>query len=153
MAMLLTGVARITRDPELRSLPGGEPVLQLALAYNYGIKRNEQGFLPTQFVDAGLFGERARRMSEHLAKGDVIQVTLSDVHIEEFTRRDNTVGNKLAARVDRIDFIPGQRQESERGEPRTSAPPAQQPRRERAAPAPAAARGSGFDDMDDDLPF
>lgn len=150
--MILTGVARITREPELRSLPSGEAVLQLALAYNYGSKRNEQGHLPTQFVDAGLFGERARRLSEYLRKSDVIQVTLSDVHIESFTRRDNTQGTKLAARVDRIDFIPGMGQRQEGGEPAAAPAPAAQQRRAPPASAPASS-GSGFDDMDDDLPF
>jgi hypothetical protein len=39
---ILAGLFRIARDAELRSLPDGTPVINLALAYDYGTKKNER---------------------------------------------------------------------------------------------------------------
>lgn len=154
---VLTGVFRLGRDTECRYLPSGEAIANLSLAHNYG-KRKEDGTRATTWIDAGLWGKRAEALATHLTKGATVFAVLEDLHIEEFERRDGGTGSKLVARVMALEFV-GSRAERERGAEqqqasRPSAPPAAAPARA-PAPAPKAApkSGTGFDDMDDDIPF
>ena len=140
----MTGLARIGRDPELRFTSGnGTPVLGLSLAFSYG-KKGDDGKKPTQWVDATLWGQRAESLEPYLKKGALVVAHLEEVHIETYQRRDGGEGHKLVAKVTDIELVPsGQREE---GRPAAAPRPA-------ARPAPAPAGGSGFEDMDDDIPF
>jgi single-strand DNA-binding protein len=66
----VTLVGRLTRDPELRHLPSGQPVLQLGLAVN-GRQRDDAGNWTDKpnFFDVKVFGNQAETLSQHLAKG------------------------------------------------------------------------------------
>jgi single-strand DNA-binding protein len=66
----VTLVGRLTRDPELRHLPSGTPVLQLGLAVN-GRQKDEAGNWTDKpnFFDVKVFGNQAEMLSMHLAKG------------------------------------------------------------------------------------
>jgi single-strand DNA-binding protein len=68
-------VGRLTRDPELRHLPSGSPVLQLGLAVN-GRQQDQMGNWVDKpnFFDVKLFGNRAESLAQHLAKGRRIGV-------------------------------------------------------------------------------
>lgn len=144
-------ICRLGRDAEVRYLPSGEAVATLSLAYNYG-KKDQTGKRKTQWLDAGLWGERAGKMQHLLLKGVRVQLTASDLHIEEFRKNDGSPGFKLACRVDNIeiiDYVDDQQQGGQQAPapaPRQAAPAPRQ-----AAPAPRPA--SGFDDLDDDIPF
>ncbi len=140
---ILSGLFRITRQAELRFLPSGDPVVNLSLAFNYGIKKDENGFLPSTFVEAGLWGKRAEAMHSYLEKGKQIFAVLEDVHIEHFNKQDGTPGVKLAARVQSIEFVSTPRTDGDQSRPAA-----------RPAPAKPAATSSGFDEMGDgDIPF
>ena len=136
------GLARIGREVELRSTASGESVASLSLAFTYG-KKGQDGRRPTQWVDAALWGKRAESLAPYLLKGGLVSVSLGDVHIQTFRKADGTDGTKMAARVVDIELAGG----GERQEP--PAPRQQEPRRQPAAPAAS----SGFDDIDNDLPF
>lgn len=151
---VLTGVFRIGRDAELRYLPSGEAVINLSLAYNYG-KRDGEGKQATQWVEAGLWGSRAEKLAQHLLKGTEVWALLSDVHISTFNKADGSQGFKLAARVQDLSFTGAGSVQGER-QPRPPQPQGQQqaPRNQAKPAAPAGkAPASGFDDMDDDIPF
>jgi single-strand DNA-binding protein len=66
----VTLVGRLTRDPELRHLPSGSPVLQLGLAVN-GRQKDDAGNWVDKpnFFDVKVFGNQAEMLSQHLAKG------------------------------------------------------------------------------------
>ena len=148
---ILTGLFRITKDAELRYMPSGEPVINLSLAYSYGTKKNEHGFLPSQFVEAGLWGKRAESLAPHLTKSQRIFAVINDVHIESYKKGDGSPGHKLSGRVQEIQFAGDRPDNAGHDAPREAAPtPRRQPTPQRQQPAPA--RG-GFDDMDDDIPF
>ena len=63
-------VGRLTRDPELRHLPSGSPVLQLGLAVN-GRQKDASGNWVDKpnFFDVKVFGNQAESLAQHLAKG------------------------------------------------------------------------------------
>lgn len=138
---ILTGLFTLGRDAELRTTQSGESTATLALAYNYG-RKGEDGKTPSQWVRATLWGKRAQSTAEYLTKGKQISATLDGVHVQTFQKQDGTTGTSLEARV--VDF------EFTRGQAQNAAPaPAPAPR---PAPAPVA-QGSGFDEMDDSIPF
>jgi single-strand DNA-binding protein len=66
----VTLVGRLTRDPELRHLPSGQPVLQIGLAVN-GRQRDEGGNWVDKpnFFDVKVFGNQAESLATHLQKG------------------------------------------------------------------------------------
>lgn len=134
------GLAKIGRDAELRRTAGGETVCSLSLAFNYG-RKGEDGKQPTQWVEGALWGKRAEALAQYMVKGQSVMATLQDVHIEQFTKSDQTTGVKLTGRVSDIAFAGPALQRQE-------APPPPPPPKPKPAPT-----GSGFDDMDDDIPF
>lgn len=136
--MILTGLARLGRDATLRHTPQGDAVLELALAFNYGQKDGE-GKRQTQWIDATLWGKRAEALAPHLTKGSAIDVVLTEPHIETWTKKDQTTGVKLVAKVAELEFAGGGQR------PASNSAPAQRPA--------AASTGGGFDDLPDDLPF
>ena len=71
----VTLVGRLTRDPELRHLPSGQPVLQLGIAVN-GRQKDESGNWTDKpnFFDVKVFGNQAESLAMHLAKGRRIGV-------------------------------------------------------------------------------
>lgn len=157
MAQLI-GLMRVTRDAEVRSLPSGEPVATLSLVYNYGTKKDERGYLPSQFIEVGLWGKRAIGLAPHLLKGTRILAYVSDVHIQTYQKQDGSPGHKLAGRLDNLEFAGSREDASGPADAPASAThaaaaaPARQAR-PTAAPRAPAGQGSGFEDMDDDTPF
>lgn len=135
----LYGLARLGRDAELRTIPAGEQVASLSLAFTYG-RKGDDGKRPTQWVDGALWGKRAEALAPYLKKGGLVVVTLEDVHMATFKKGDGSEGVKLAGRVIALDLAGG-------NERAAAAPPPPPP------PAPPKRAGSGFDDMDDDVPF
>lgn len=71
----VTLVGRLTRDPELKHLPSGTPVLEMGLAVN-GRKQDQGGQWVDKpnFFDVKVFGNQAEMLAQHLAKGRRIGV-------------------------------------------------------------------------------
>lgn len=147
----LAGHYRVGRDAELRQIPSGESVINLSLATNYG-RKGQDGKKPTQWVDAGLWGKMAESLCQYLTQGQQVFVVMEDVHIEDYAARDGTTKSKLVGRIQSLELI-GQSRQSDSGD---APAPRQAPAPRPAAAAPqrtAQAPSSGFDDMDDDIPF
>ena len=142
--MFLTGVARLGRDIEVRQTASGMAVANLALAYEC---RDRKGERVTQWLDATLLGEQAVKLQAYLIKGTVLTVSLRDVRVEAFTRRDGTTGTKLIATVQSLEFTPRQREKEASSTPAAPKPP-------RAAPAKSQpAMSNDPAPFDDDIPF
>ena len=144
------GLARIGRDAEIRYTQGNDAVASLSLAFSYG-RKGDDGKRPTQWVDATLWGKRAEALAPYLKKGGLVSVSLEDVHTEVYQGK-NGEATKLVARV--VDLELAGSSERQQTAPAPQAPARQQQQRpaqpQRSAPAP---QGSGFDDMDNDIPF
>lgn len=131
MTMKLIGVARVGQDVEIRHLSSGKAVANISLAFNYG-KKGDDGKRPSQWVEATLFGDRAESLAKFLTKGTSLFVDLRDVHVETYQKRDGGTGTKLTGTVDSLDFA-GNRPGNDK--PQSSS------------------TGTGFDEMDSDIPF
>ncbi len=66
----VTLVGRLTRDPELRHLPSGSPVLEFGLAVN-GRQQDSGGNWVDKpnFFDVKVYGSQAEFLSQYLQKG------------------------------------------------------------------------------------
>ncbi|WP_205690379.1 single-stranded DNA-binding protein [Comamonas serinivorans] len=135
----MTGLFTLGRDAEVRSTQNGTTVVQIAAAYNYG-RKGDDGKRPTQWLRLAMFGKQAEALAPYLLKGKQVSLIVRDLHVTTFQKQDGTTGTALEGVADFDDFARGG-QEVQRPAP----PP---PR-----PAPPPAAGSGFDDMDDSIPF
>lgn len=68
----LTG--NLTRDPELRSTPGGTSVCDLGLAVNERFKQNDEWTERANFFAITVWGKQAENCAQYLAKGRPIAV-------------------------------------------------------------------------------
>jgi single-strand DNA-binding protein len=158
--MKLVGIVRLGRDAEMRYTPAGLPICNFSGAFNYG-RKDEDGQKPSQWVEFALFGDRGDKVVSYLLKGTAVLVWASDPHVETYEKRDGGTGVKLVARVDDFEFA-GVRQQEDGHAAAPAAAPTGRPQyppatsqavakaREKAA---APKSGTGFDDMDDDIPF
>ena len=150
MSLIAYGLARIGRDAELRRTVDGIAVCNLSLAFRVG-RKGQDGKYPTQWVEGALWGKQAEALAPYLLKGGSVSVSIEDIHVEEFRRADNTTGTKLTGRVLSIELGASAPEQQPAAPPAArTAPPARAP-----APArqPAPSTGTGFDDMDSDIPF
>ena len=153
----MIGLARLGRDAEVRTTQGGDKVASLSLAFSFG-RKDQDGKRPTQWVDGALWGKRAEVLAPYLLKGRAVVVTIDDPHIEEYEGR-NGRGYKLAGTVSAIELAGtaegGQQQRSgtNGGAQAYSPSPANPPQQRAPAPPPPQSAGTGFDGMDDEIPF
>ena len=127
----------LTRDPELRATAGGTSVLAVPLAYDERRKNPQTGAWEDapQYVDCTVFGNRANGLAGCLAKGDKVCVK-GRLHWSQW-ERDDERRTKHEIVVEEIELCGA--------------------RKDKAAPAPAAAPAGeqgGWDGyMPYDIPF
>lgn len=132
----ITVAGQIGRDAETRYLPDGTPVTSFSVADSQGREK------PTIWWRCGLFGKRAESLAPYLLKGQA--VTVSGTVTEREYQKDGATVKAMEIRVQDVALQGGKRE--------GAAPaPARAPAAQRHAPAARAP--SGFDDMDDDIPF
>lgn len=142
--MILTALARLGKDAEVRHTENGDAVASLALAISYG-RKGEDGYRPTQWIDASLWGKRAEALAPHLTKGKMVYVAVEEPHIE-FYEGAKGPGAKIVGKVISIEFAGGREDSSSEPAQRSAHRPATRPAPQRSAP-PA------DDSFDSDLPF
>lgn len=136
------------RDPEVKYLPSGEPVANITIATSSKYKSKSGEMVEeTEWHRIAFFGKLAEIVGQYLRKGRSVYVE-GRIKTRKYTDKDgiekyatDIIANEmqmLGGRDDQQDSAPQQRQ-----------PQRQEPQRT----APAKTHGSGFDDMDDDVPF
>lgn len=146
--MQLIGLARLGRDAEARTV-GENTVANLSLAFDYYDPKAEKK-RSTTWVDAALWGKQAASLEQYLLKGSQVCCTVDDLHLETYQGRSGE-GTKLVGRVTSIKLAGGRPDGGQQGAapaPARAPSPAPAPR-----PAPAPQSSTGFNDMDDDIPF
>lgn len=66
-------IGRLTRDPELRYVPSGQPVASFTLAVDRSFV-NQQGERGTDFIDIVAWRRLAEQVTQHLSKGRLVAV-------------------------------------------------------------------------------
>lgn len=133
---IITVAGQLGKDAEIRYLPNGDPVASFSVADSQGKDK------PTIWWRASLFGKRAESLGPYLTKGQAVTIS-GAITAREYTDKDGQQKKVHEVRVNDLALQGGKRE--------SAAPaPAQ---RQAPAPAPRQAGGSGFADMDDEIPF
>ena len=159
-------VGNLGKDPEMRSFPNGDQIANVTIATTDRWKDKTSGEMKeaTEWHRVAFNGRLAEIVGQYLKKGSQVYVEGS-LRTRKWTDKEGVDKYTTEIRADQMQML-GSRQGMGGGggdegggggyEPRR-APAAAAPRAPMAArpPAPAAAARapSGFDDMDDDIPF
>ena len=157
-------VGNLGRDPEVRYMPSGEPVANITIATSSKYK-NKSGEMveETEWHRVTFFGKLAEIVSQYLKKGRPVYVE-GRLKTRKYTDKDGIKKYATDIIANEMQMLGGR---EGMGEPSgdegsyDSAPrrpaPAPAPRPAAAAPAarqaPPPRPASGFEDMDDDIPF
>lgn len=149
----VTIVGNLGRDPEMRTFPSGDQVANVTIATTDRWKDKTTGEQKeaTEWHRVTFNGRLAEIVGQYLRKG-------SQVYVEGSLRtrkwNDNGVDRYATEiRADSMQML-GQRQDGgSQGGGQQQRQQAPQQQRQAQAPAPAQRAASGFDDMDDDIPF
>jgi single-strand DNA-binding protein len=69
------GIGTLTRDPELKTTPGGTQVASFAIAINEKFKGPDQKYTErADFFDCAVFGNSASSFCEYMAKGRKVAI-------------------------------------------------------------------------------
>lgn len=134
---IVTLVARLARDPELRTTSGGTSVCELRVAYNVSKKTADGWDDEGHFVNVTVWGNQGEAIAKNLTKGQRIGVTGRLQHRTWEGEHGRREAHSIVA--DRVQYLTP-KSEAQGG----SASPAARP----ATAAPVAAPAN-----DDDIPF
>lgn len=154
-------VGNCGRDPEIRYLPSGQPVATVSLATSSRRKDRTSGEMveDTQWHRITFFDRLAEIAGEYVKKGRPIYIE-GRIKYGKFTNKDGIEQNTCDIIATEMQLLgaregmgaPAAGGDDEGAAPRRAAPAERA--QGQAAQRPAAARpASGFDDMDDDIPF
>ncbi len=153
-------VGNLGRDPDMRYLPSGEAIANLAIATSRKYK-NKTGEMveETEWHRVTFFGKLAEIAGQYLKKGRSVYVE-GRIKTDKYTDKDGVekystqiIGNEMQMLGGREGMGEQSSEGDEMGSYSRSAPPARGASAPASRPAPAAKPSSGFDDMDDDIPF
>jgi single-strand DNA-binding protein len=137
----VTLVGRLTRDPELRHLPSGTPVLEMGVAVNGRMQDDAGNWVDKpNFFDVKVYGNQAEMLSQHLSKGRRIGID-GRLDWRSWEAQDGSKRSKVDVVAQSVQFLDS-RMEGEAG----------------GQYVPAGAAASSGDDFpptpaDDDIPF
>ena len=139
----VTLVGRLTRDPELRHLPSGSPVLEFGLAVN-GRQQDSGGTWVDKpnFFDVKVYGNQAEFLSQYLQKGRRVGID-GRLDWRSWEAQDGTKRSKVDVVAQTVQFL------DSRGEGEAGAGGSYIP----ADPSATPAGDFPSSPTDDDIPF
>ena len=158
-------VGNLGKDPEMRSFPSGDQVANVTIATTDKWKDKASGEMKeaTEWHRIVFNGRLAEIVGQYLRKGSQVYVEGS-LRTRKWTNKEGVDQYTTEIRADQMQMLgsrqgmggQGGNQDDGGGyeAPRQSAAPSSRPAANRQAPAAAPSKASsGFDDMDDDIPF
>lgn len=143
-------VCRLTKDPELRSLPSGTSICSLRVAFTSSWKNTTSGEWEDRpnYCDVTVWGAQSETVAKHMSKGRQIAV-LGRLQWREWQAQDGTKRQALEIVADQVQFLGGDGGGEGGGGARSSGS---------SSGAPAAQPAGDFSDVpptaaDDDIPF
>ncbi len=103
-------IGNLTRDPELRYIPSGTPVVSFGLAVNTSISRpNSDSKEEVCFVRVVAWGKQAEVCNQYLKKGR--SVFIEGRLIYRSWEQEGKTRSTLEVRADRVQFLSPRREE------------------------------------------
>ena len=117
----------LTRDPELRSLPSGTPVLSFGVAVNDRARNQTTGNWEDRpnYVDCVVFGNRAEPLNRFLSKGSKVAIEGKLRWSQWQDKQTGSNRSKLEVVVDEVEFLSPRDQGQQQGGYQPSASQAQ----------------------------
>ena len=153
-------VGNLGRDPEIKVFPSGDQVANITIACTDKWKDKQTGEMKeaTEWVRVVFNGRLAEIVGQYLRKGSQVYVEGS-LRTRKWTDQSGVEKYSTEIRADNMQMLGGRQNDGgqqqdalqQRQAPRPA--PASQQQGQRPAPAPQRSSNSGFDDMDDDIPF
>jgi single-strand DNA-binding protein len=150
-------IGNLGRDPEVRYLPSGDAVANFSIATTEKWKdKNGEMQEQTEWHRISFFGRQAEICGEYLRKGSSVYVE-GRLQTRKWTDKDGNEKYSTEIRGDRMQMLGGrgggggtaEMREPDYAVNEGSAPAAKKP----AAAGAGGKKPSGFDDLDDDIPF
>ena len=152
-------VGNLGRDPEVRYLPSGDPVANVTIATSSKYKSKTGEMVEeTEWHRVTFFGKLAEIVGQYLKKGRSVYVE-GRIKTRKYTDKDGVekfATDIIANEMQMLGSREGMGEpagDDEGGGYSRPAPASRPAAAQRPAAAAAAKPSSGFDDMDDDIPF
>ena len=154
-------VGNLGRDPEIRYMPSGDAIANIAVATSYKSKDKNTGEQKevTEWHRISFFGRLAEIVGQYLKKGSSVYVE-GRLQTRKYTDKDGVekyATDIVAETMQMLGGRQGMGGDSGMDEGGYDAPPQRQAPQRQAPPAPAARPAPkpapNFSDMDDDIPF
>ena len=144
-------IGNLGRDPEVRYMPSGDAVANISIATTETWKdKNGEKQEKTEWHRVAMFGKTAEIAGEYLKKGSQVYIE-GRLETRKWTDKEGQERYTTEIRADRMQMLGSRSGGSER-----MAPPEDEAPRATAAPAKKSgggAKGSGPEDLEDDIPF
>lgn len=139
-------IGHLGHPPSIRSTPAGEKVANFSLATSERWRDKVSGEFKeeTEWHAVSVFGRLADIAEQHLNKGSLVWVQ-GKIKSRRYTDKNGQERTAYGILVDQLRMLGGR-------ESNAMAKPTHSPAQAQAQPKPSAS-SSGFDDMDDDIPF
>ncbi|WP_426103643.1 single-stranded DNA-binding protein [Massilia sp. TSP1-1-2] len=154
-------VGNLGRDPEIRYMPSGDAIANIAVATSYKSKDKNTGEQKelTEWHRISFFGRLAEIVGQYLKKGSSVYVE-GRLQTRKYTDKDGVekyATDIIAETMQMLGGRQGMGGDGDMDEGGYDAPPQRQAPQRQAPPAPAARPAPkpapNFSDMDDDIPF
>ncbi len=137
-------LGNVGRDPELRYATSGKAICNVSIATTSRYKKDGQQVEETQWHRVTFYDRLAEIAGEYVKKGQPIYVE-GRLKYGKFTNKDGHEQNTVDIMATELQLLGG------REEKPSQAP--QRPSHDAARARQLPKQDSGFDDMDDDIPF
>lgn len=147
-------VGNLGGDPETRYLPSGDAVTTISVATTdrYKDKQTGEQREATEWHRISFFGKLAEIAGQYLKKGSQVYVEGS-LRTKKYTDKDGIERYATGIRADTMQMLGSRQSAGDGGGGGYSRPAAAPQRQQRPSAQQQAPASSGFDDMDDDIPF
>ncbi len=151
-------IGNLGKDPEIRYAPSGSAICNVTIATSRQTKDKTSGERQeqTEWHRVVMFDRLAEIAGEYLKKGKSVYIE-GRLQTRKWTDKEGVERYSTEIIANEMTMLGGREGGSGGGDDMGSAPAPRSAPPARSAPAsrpaPAAKSGTGFDDMDDDIPF
>ena len=156
-------IGNLGKDPEVRYAPSGSAICNITVATSRVSKDKTSGERQeqTEWHRIVMFDRLAEIAAEYLKKGKSVYIE-GRLQTRKWTDKEGVERYSTEIVANEMTMLGGREGGAggggsgggeDMGEPRAAAPRSAPPARSAPAPKPASKSGTGFDDMDDDIPF
>ena len=102
-------VGRLTRDPEVRTMPTGNTVASFTLAINRNFK-NKEGNIDADFINVSVFGRQAENVGKYVSKGSQIGIE-GRIQTRRYEAQDGTKRYVTEVIAESVEFMSSSRRD------------------------------------------